>query len=168
MHPRYLVDNEPCELAPKRIAGVQTLITIDDMDHRVSLFWFDDNQAELVINDETHLVFIAQDEDKLFIHLNGRTHCIERLNDFSGSSGIQEVDGIITAPMPGAVLTIHVKVGEPVTNDQVLMVIESMKMQLEIKSNTDGIARAINYEVGQTFDRGVLLVDIEAKETCEE
>ena len=113
-------------------------------------------------------MFIAQDEDKLFIHLNGRTHTIERLNDFSGSSALQDVDGIITAPMPGAVLTIHVKAGEPVTNDQVLMVIESMKMQLEIKSNTDGIARAINYEVGQTFDRGALLVEIETEETCEE
>ena len=168
MHPRYLVNDESYELAPQRIAGEQTLVTIDDSDHRISLYWFDDHQAELVINNESHLVFIAQDEDKLFIHLNGRTHTIERLNDFSGSSALQDVDGIITAPMPGAVLTIHVKAGEPVTNDQVLMVIESMKMQLEIKSNTDGIAQAINYEVGQTFDRGALLVEIETEETCEE
>lgn len=168
MHPRYLVNSEPCELAPQRIMGEQTLVTIDNIEHTVSLYWFDEHQAELVIDNESHRVYIAQDENKLFIHLNGRTHEIERLNDFSGASGLQGVDGLITAPMPGAVLTVHIEEGEVVTNDQVLMVIESMKMQLEIKSNTDGVAASIHYQVGQTFDRGALLVDIETTESSEE
>ena len=61
-------------------------------------------------------------------------------------------DGEVRAPMAGKVLEIHVAEGESVAEGEVLMVVESMKMQLEVHAPIDGIVESITVEEGQVLD----------------
>jgi len=56
----------------------------------------------------------------------------------------------IEAPTPGNVVKIMVKVGDSVTKDQPLLVLEAMKMESEVKSPSDGKILAVSVSAGDT------------------
>jgi glutaconyl-CoA/methylmalonyl-CoA decarboxylase subunit gamma len=57
---------------------------------------------------------------------------------------------IVTAPLPGTVVEIFVKVGDKVEAGQVLLVIEAMKMKNSIRSMWSGTIGDVMVNVGQT------------------
>ncbi|MES2615734.1 MAG: biotin carboxylase N-terminal domain-containing protein [Bdellovibrionota bacterium] len=59
--------------------------------------------------------------------------------------------GEIKTPMPGKLYDVLVKEGESVGVNQVLFIVESMKMQLEVKSPRDGVVQSIYFEKGQNL-----------------
>ncbi len=66
----------------------------------------------------------------------------------------------VTAYMPAMVLKILVVNGEPVKKDQVLMVIEAMKMEMEITSPDHGAVKEIHANEGKSVIQGAPLVTI--------
>jgi biotin carboxyl carrier protein len=60
--------------------------------------------------------------------------------------------------MPGTVIAVAVAPGEAVTQAQVLVVIESMKMQSEITAPRAGTIASVHVAVGDVFERGATLV----------
>ncbi len=66
----------------------------------------------------------------------------------------------VTAPMPGLVLTVEVAVDDRVEEGDGLLVVESMKMENEVRSPSAGIVKAIAVEQGQTVDRGAVMMKI--------
>jgi biotin carboxyl carrier protein len=66
----------------------------------------------------------------------------------------------VEAPMPGNILDIPVKVGDLVKKDQVLLILEAMKMENEIVSPVDGKIVSIAVSKGDTVNAGVVLVQI--------
>ena len=70
-------------------------------------------------------------------------------------------DGLmVEAPMPGNVLSVQVKVGDQVKEDQVLIVLEAMKMENEIVAPKNGVITAVYVEKGTTIDAGKPIVMI--------
>lgn len=61
-------------------------------------------------------------------------------------------DGEVRAPMAGKVLEVHVEEGATVTEGEVMMVVESMKMQLEVHAPIDGTVESIVVDEGQVLD----------------
>ena len=57
----------------------------------------------------------------------------------------------MVAPLPGSVTKIEVKKGEGVKAGQVLVVLESMKMNVPVKSPSDGTVGAIHVKVGDSL-----------------
>ena len=64
----------------------------------------------------------------------------------------------IDAPMPGKILKVLVKVGDSVSSGQNLMMLEAMKMQNEILSDSDATVKAVNVSEGQTVAAGDSLI----------
>jgi propionyl-CoA carboxylase alpha chain len=69
--------------------------------------------------------------------------------------------GELLANMPGMIREIKVKIGDTVTKDQPLLILEAMKMENIILSPLDGIIKSIPTEVGQSVMVGDLLLVIE-------
>lgn len=67
----------------------------------------------------------------------------------------------VEAPMPGTVLDVKVKVGDSVSNGDVLMILEAMKMENEIMAPTSGKVVSINANKGASVDGGDVLIVIE-------
>ncbi len=67
----------------------------------------------------------------------------------------------VESPMPGTILSISVAEGDQVSNGDVLLVLEAMKMENEITSEVDGTVASINVKNGAAVDAGEVLVVIE-------
>jgi biotin carboxyl carrier protein len=66
----------------------------------------------------------------------------------------------IKAPMPGLVVVVPVEVGQEVHAGQTVIILESMKMQNELKSPRDGMIQHINVAAGQSVEQNKILVTI--------
>ena len=66
----------------------------------------------------------------------------------------------IDCPMPGTIANVAVNVGDKVKKNQVLLVLEAMKMENEIVSPVDGTVVAVNVSKGQSVNPGQSLVQI--------
>ena len=69
--------------------------------------------------------------------------------------------GEVLSPMPGAIIEIHVQVGDIVTEDEPVVTLEAMKMENEILAGKGGQIKEILVNVGQTVSAGELLVVID-------
>jgi biotin carboxyl carrier protein len=70
----------------------------------------------------------------------------------------------LVAPLTGKVIEVRVRDGETVAAGQVLVVIESMKMEMRLAAPHAGIARGLGVAVGSSVERGALLARVEATE----
>lgn len=70
----------------------------------------------------------------------------------------------LVAPMPGLVVEVEVRPGDPVRTGQGLVIMEAMKMENELRSEIDGVVETVWVRPRQTVERGDPLVLIaEAK-----
>jgi biotin carboxyl carrier protein len=69
-------------------------------------------------------------------------------------------EGVVTSPLPGLVLELLVKAGDQVTQGQVVVKIEAMKMANEIRSPVAGTISEVMVRTGDTVDEGAHLLRI--------
>ena len=67
----------------------------------------------------------------------------------------------ILAPMPGKVGQILVQPGDSVQRGQTVIILESMKMELEIAAQRDGVVKRVAVELGAQVDKGMRLLELE-------
>jgi glutaconyl-CoA/methylmalonyl-CoA decarboxylase subunit gamma len=67
----------------------------------------------------------------------------------------------VTAPMVGKILKVEKKVGERVEEDDVVIVMEAMKMEIPVVAPTSGTITAIKVAPGQAVEAEDLLAEIE-------
>jgi propionyl-CoA carboxylase alpha chain len=68
------------------------------------------------------------------------------------------------SPLPGTVIAVHVAVGDEVTEGQLLMAVEAMKMEHQITAGADATVSEVRFAVGDRVDQGDLLVALEGTE----
>lgn len=66
----------------------------------------------------------------------------------------------VISPMPGVILDIKVKEGDSISEGQVVVILEAMKMENEIVSEFTGTVSAIRVKKGDTVDTDAVLVEI--------
>ena len=86
----------------------------------------------------------------------------------SSGGGKSKKSGKVSANIPGKVVTVEVNVGDVVTEGQVVMILEAMKMQNEIQAPVTGTVTEIHCEEGQSIEANVPLLVITPPETEEE
>jgi biotin carboxyl carrier protein len=96
-----------------------------------------------------------------WVFLDGRTYVVSDTPDGSPRRSRIDEQGALTAPMPATVLTINVVAGQPVKRNDVLMVLEAMKMELPVRSPRDGVVKAIRCEAGALVQPGTTLLELE-------
>lgn len=67
---------------------------------------------------------------------------------------------VVTAPLPGVILDIKVKVGDAVKAGQTVAVLEAMKMENEIESTASGTVTAVNAGKGDSVLEGAAIITI--------
>jgi len=66
----------------------------------------------------------------------------------------------IESPMPGSVLRVSVSEGDSIKSGDTLMVIEAMKMEVEIKAPAAGTVTSLTVSVGDTLESGQIVATI--------
>lgn len=87
-----------------------------------------------------------------------RTH---RLAGVKGrlASGTGEI--IIKSPMPGVIIDLLVKAGDPVEQGQTLLILESMKMHNELKAPRKAMVKEVRVEVGAHLNQKETMLVLE-------
>ena len=88
----------------------------------------------------------------------------ERERRLKAAAGVQIGGGgefHLKAPMPGLVVAIPVREGQEVAKGDVLVILESMKMQNELRSPTDGTVVRIKVKEGDSVEGKATLLSVE-------
>ena len=83
-----------------------------------------------------------------------------RLRSAFGSGPVQNGEYYLKAPMPGLVVDIPAGDGQNVKEGDVLIILESMKMQNELKSPRDGVVARMRVGVGDNVERRQTLLSV--------
>jgi pyruvate carboxylase subunit B len=77
------------------------------------------------------------------------------------SQPVQLPPGAVTSPMQGMILSVKVNVGDKVEAGDVVMTIEAMKMQNDVKTPHGGVVKEIMTYQGEVVNNGDLLMVVE-------
>lgn len=123
-----------------------------------------------VITDTTSLqVVIDEDKGHYSIMMGGRLYEGQVLDERAlllaqRKGGLGGSSGDVNSPMPGLIVAVPVEQGQAVKQGQTVIILESMKMQNELKAPVDGVISTIHVSAGQTVDKGAVLVTIQPAE----
>jgi len=112
-------------------------------------------------------VFLStQEADTYQMLMQGGRRILTRISNRFGKKSLAG-DGAseahcLSAPMHGLVVDAPVHEGETVTKGQTLVVLESMKMQMQLRSPRDGKVMQVTVQAGSQVEKGATLVQFEA------
>jgi len=120
----------------------------------------------VVAGGRTHLVRLARAGDRTIVALRGRVYELskpsaEAASFIGGDDKSQAGERQIRTPMPGKVIKLCVSPGEEIRKNQVLAIVEAMKMENEIAAGIPGTVKAIFVAVGDLVDPQKVLIEIE-------
>lgn len=69
-------------------------------------------------------------------------------------------EAMIRAPMPGLIVRVPVEVGQEVAKGETIVILESMKMENELKSPRAGTVHRVNVAPGDSVEQNKVLVSI--------
>ena len=87
-----------------------------------------------------------------------------RLAELVSEGASAGLEGALEAPMPGSVLSVRVSHGDEVQEGDLLMIVESMKMELSIVAPSAATVREVCVAEGDRVAQGQLLVELERGE----
>jgi biotin carboxyl carrier protein len=140
-------------------------IFIDGEPVHVGIHFLNENGLFMVEKDDRKQEYHIKSQDDGSLRVTSRGLQIDAIVESVKSRKkrlTQKKDpGIITAPIPGVVMNILIQVGDIVENDQVLLILESMKMLMEFRAPGKGQIEKILVVKGQKVEKGDLMVKIE-------
>lgn len=147
----------------------EAMVKINQRDYRLKVLRFSTNILEFMINNSYHYAKIlssSTSEVKLLIdgtemkiskHSKLSEVLEKSLSKISMSTGVNS----LTSQIPGRVVSVIGKQGDSVNKGDSIVVLESMKMQVAVKSHKDGVIKEIKVKQGDTVSRNDLIAVIE-------
>ncbi|MFN2120133.1 MAG: biotin/lipoyl-containing protein [Anaerolineales bacterium] len=121
----------------------------------------------LLLDGKSYEAYVYEGDDELQVLLLGQLYPSKvederekRLRAAAGSTVSEGGEFHLRAPMPGLVVGIPVEPDQQVQKGQVLVVLESMKMQNELKSPRAGKIARIRVKPGETVDQRQTLLTV--------
>ena len=122
-------------------------------------------EFEVVIEGEG-TTFSATVEGKTFeIQIPDATPLLKKKRSAGGK---KKKSGTVTSSIPGKIVTVEVNQGDEVTEGQVILILEAMKMQNEVLAPITGTVTSVNISDGDAIEANIPLVVIEPAVTDED
>lgn len=121
----------------------------------------------VTIDGETFEVDLEPDGNSWKATVEGETFTIEvggappKSEKKRRSTKKRKKSGIVSSTIPGKIITVEVEVGRDVSEGDVILILEAMKMQNEVSAPISGTVIEVNCEAGSTIEANLPLVVIE-------
>jgi len=108
--------------------------------------------------------FAVKNSEGLWISLGDQTAFLLQPKRVSAgeSEAISETE--IHAPMTGKIVEVRAEVDQQVSEGEILVILEAMKMEFKLEAAIDGVIESVQCEEGQFVDLGQLLVKLAPEE----
>lgn len=167
MRRRYLIDGQTHEVMVTR--GAHGALKIERLGRCIDVRAEPllDGRQRLSLDGRAHDLWVGLGTDAVFLHSAARGAVAVEPVAASAAAGPARgaAANIISAPMPGTVVAIHVSSGESVAAGQPLMVIESMKLETTLSASRAARVKTLHCAVGNTFALKAKLITLEDAET---
>jgi biotin carboxyl carrier protein len=121
----------------------------------------------LILDGKSFETYVYQGDEDWQVLLRGHLYQVKvederekRLKTAAGGGVAEGGEFHLKAPMPGLVVAIPVAEGEEIKKGQVLIILESMKMQNELKAPRDGKVDRIRVKAGETVEQKQTLLSV--------
>lgn len=143
-------------------------LLINGQPRTVDFLSFDDTDLYSIITDTaSHELLVGENEGQFEVLLRGHRFNVEVLDERTqllnarrGSAAVDSGEISIRSPMPGLVVAIPVTEGQEVKAGETVIILESMKMQNELKAPRDGVVQRISAEEGKSVEQNKILITI--------
>ena len=122
----------------------------------------------LIVDGKSHEAYVQEGDDNWQVLMRGRLYPVKvederekRLRAAAGGGVAETGEFHLKAPMPGLVIAIPVAEGQDVEKGQVLVILESMKMQNELKAPRDGKVSRIRVKPGESVEQKQALLSVQ-------
>jgi biotin carboxyl carrier protein len=122
----------------------------------------------MIVDGNSYEAYVYPDDEGWQVLLHGRLFPTtvedereKRLRAASGGAVAQRGEFHLKAPMPGLVVAIPVEEGQAVEKGDVLVILESMKMQNELKAPRGGVISRVRVTKGDSVDQRQTLLSVE-------
>jgi biotin carboxyl carrier protein len=121
----------------------------------------------VTIDGETFEVDLEPDGNSWKATVEGETFTIEvggappKGEKKRRSTKKRKKSGVVSSTIPGKIITVEVEVGQDVSEGDVILILEAMKMQNEVAAPVSGTVIEVNCEAGSTIEANLPLVVIE-------
>ncbi|KAF2673766.1 3-methylcrotonyl-CoA carboxylase subunit alpha [Microthyrium microscopicum] len=154
---------EPMKVTIREVSPETLVVTVDTTTFNVSTSASSPKQFTTYFPHTRLETTMIRDEDRITIWQQGQQYKFKLVmpNWVEKALGVKDEAHSVLAPMPCKVLRVDVKAGDEVKKDQVVAVIESMKMETVIRSPIDGIISRVVHGPGDMCKAGTALVEFE-------
>jgi len=121
----------------------------------------------IILDGKSYESFISESDEGWQVLMRGKQYQItvedereKRLKVAAGGGVVEGGEFNLKAPMPGLVVAIPVSEGQEIKKGDVLIILESMKMQNELKSPKDGIVERIRVKAGESVEQKQALLSV--------
>jgi biotin carboxyl carrier protein len=121
----------------------------------------------LIVNGESFEGYVYPDEDGWQVLLMGQYYQVrvedereKRLRTATQSIVHSGVEFVLKAPMPGLVISVPVTEGLIVEKGQTLVILESMKMQNELRAPYSGKVARLRIKAGESVEQKQILLNL--------
>jgi biotin carboxyl carrier protein len=136
-------------------------LTVDGERLDVSLTPLNGSGMQLLRRDQQAVEMYFSPQDAMNYQVLVEGHLIQaqvRSQAGKPKSASKQAEGALTAPMPGLVVEVNVSEGETVEKGHILAVVESMKMQMQMRAAVTGRVSKVAVKSGEQVQKGQLLV----------
>ena len=160
--------DEPAgELDVESLGDGRYAVTVEGRTFELESLVLPHGAVSMIVEGQSYSVEFDEKGDEVGVLLRGQLTRFDvvderKLRMRAATSGFT-VEGkqTLTAPMPGKIVKVFVKVGDLVTEGQGLVVIEAMKMENELKSPKAGTITQVITKEGATVENGAPLLVVE-------
>jgi 3-methylcrotonyl-CoA carboxylase alpha subunit len=141
----------------------QFFIIYDNNEYTVNATEVKPGQLSIQLGDRVIKSVISQGDDNKFVFIDGDIFKVKRI-ELTGRKATEKKEGDLHSPISGTVVMVKIKEGLSVKKDDVIMVIEAMKMEYLIRAPYDGRVKKIYFKEKDQIEIGQLTAEITKEE----
>ena len=153
----------------QQLGKLEYVIKINDNERNLKILDMSARGIEFVLDQKYHKVkYLENTTSQMKIVVNGVPITVsmhQNLNEIvfknSGDSSTGDSQLNLHSQIPGKVIKVSVSEGSEVKKDDAICVLESMKMQVTVKSHKDGVVKKIKIKEGATVAKNDIIAEIE-------
>lgn len=147
-------------------------VLVNDQAHVVDMQNIDDlNLYSLLVDNNSYETFIEEEEDQFQVLLQtGEMYNVQVKGGRPRSAIVKKpfripgVETAVKAPMPGLVVDVLAVEGQQITAGEVLVILESMKMENELRAQWDGTVQNVHVRPGDVAGQDQALITVQWEE----